>query len=101
MVKLNINTKKNSSISLCIIDKSLELIQSSNDLTSDHISEQLNRLNLYSYYESHDYIQNGDIMFRGYGFWERPLPLIELNVKFLKMKMNLIFKYFENFRIKV
>lgn len=82
LVNLFINTRKNSSVSLCIIDKSLELIEKPNELTNDDITNHLNILRSNPYYNTFNDDQSDMIFDRfGYGYWQRPQALVDMNVK--------------------
>lgn len=79
LVNLAINTKEYSYISLCIIDKSLELIEETNELTADQLNQQIDQLKLNPYFQA-NYFAKGDYYFPR--FWEKPKAMIDFNVNF-------------------
>lgn len=85
LVNLAINTKEYSYVSLCIIDKSLELIEETNELTADQFNQQINQLKLNPYFQT-NYYAKGNYFFPG--FWEKPRALIDLNVIFKIIQTN-------------
>ncbi|RNA23969.1 CD109 antigen-like protein [Brachionus plicatilis] len=90
LVNLTMNTKDYSYISLCVIDKSLELIQETNEFTANQFGQQINQLKLNPYYQS-NYFPMDDAFFprRFPGFWQRPKAMLDLNNEGLVVLTNL------------
>lgn len=63
-VEITLKSKENSRVSLCIIDKSVELMGSTNELNQDLISSQMAAYRLYGYYPPSPDHNNGggDVM---------------------------------------
>jgi hypothetical protein len=89
-VNLKLRSHENSTISVCVIDQSVELLKKPNELTNDLIESFIDTFKLSQYYPTPGIAPKpffrrvvADMMslpFSG-GYWERPPELIELNVK--------------------
>ena len=61
-VRIELNSKEGSTVSFCIIDKSVELLGTTNELTVEDISSQLSSYRLYGYYPPYQDHSDGDFM---------------------------------------
>ena len=90
-VHLNISTEPNSQVSLCIIDKSVELLDNPKELTTEKIGNYVSSIKLKPYYPQTDNLYakrpfepfpfRMDSILIKPGYWDRPKELKILNVK--------------------